>query len=179
MNAWQTNPKGRLRGGYMSWIPHFLLAMGLRYARWGSAKMPSKYIFSGRNGLPILPKGKKLLSYFIEIWHYYFISLRIQPLLCHGFPQRFEFSSFANSLGDGSNEGRLYSLAMKLLTILPTNYNFFKAFLTTGIEIYILLALFILFKLVTEFDYRFTVVSPTSGLANVLFAHIKVVSPTY
>ena len=83
------------------------------------------------------------------------------------------------ALAMGSNEGRLYSLAMKLLTILPTNYNFFKAFLTTGIEIYILLALFILFKLVTEFDYRFTVVSPTSRLANVLFAHIKVVWPTY
>ena len=83
------------------------------------------------------------------------------------------------ALAMGSNEGRLYSLAMKLLTILPTNYNFFKASLTTGIEIYIFLASFILFELVTEFDYRLTVVSPTNRLANVLFAHIKVVSPTY
>ena len=56
------------------------------------------------------------------------------------------------ALAMGSNEGRLYSLAMKLLTILPTNYNFFKASLTTGIEIYIFLASFILFELVTEFD---------------------------
>ena len=169
----------------MSWIPHFPFSLNygaaLRalQARGGSAKMPSKYIFSGGNGLTILPKGSKLFPYFIKIWHYYFISPRIQPLLCHGFPQRFEFSSFANSLGDGSNEGRLYSLAMKLLTILPTNYNFFKASLTTGIEIYIFLASFILFELVTEFDYRLTVVSPTNRLANVLFAHIKVVSPTY
>ena len=83
------------------------------------------------------------------------------------------------ALAMGSNEGRLYSLAMKLLSILPTNYNFFKASLTTGIEIYIFLASFILFELVTEFDYRLTVVSPTNRLANVLFAHIKVVSPTY
>lgn len=32
------------------------------------------------------------------------------------------------ALAMGSNEGRLYSLAMKLLTILPTNYNFFQSF---------------------------------------------------
>ena len=131
----------------MSWIPHFPFSLShgapLRalQARGGSAKMPSKYIFSGRNGLPILPKGSKLFPYFIKIWHYYFISPRIQPLLCHGFPQRFEFSSFANSLGDGKQWGaavfagyeiidcQLTITFSKLLSLLVSKSTYFLLYL--------------------------------------------------
>ena len=158
--------------------------MGLRYARFRRAEALLKCLQN------IFLVGGMMDSRSCQKEANYFLILSrsdITTLLAREY-SRFSVMASRNvssshlsriALAMGSNEGRLYSLAMKLLTILPTNYNFFKASLTTGIEIYIFLASFILFELVTEFDYRLTVVSPTNRLANVLFAHIKVVSPTY
>lgn len=157
--------------------------MGLRYARFRRAEALLKCLQN-----IFLAEGMDSRSCQKEANYFLILSRSdITTLLAREY-SRFSVMASRNvssshlsriALAMGSNEGRLYSLAMKLLTILPTNYNFFKASLTTGIEIYIFLASFILFELVTEFDYRLTVVSPTNRLANVLFAHIKVVSPTY